>query len=48
MGGPTGLDYTPLLALMARMKLSDAEHDDLFDGVQTLERSALEAMNTKD
>ena len=48
MAGPTGLDYTPLLALMARMNLSDADHDELFDDVQTLERAALAAMNTKD
>ena len=46
--GATGLDYTPLLALMDRMKLSDEDHDDLFDDVQTLERSALDAMSQKD
>lgn len=46
--GPTGLDYTPLLALMGRMKLSDQDHDDLFEDVQTLERAALAAMQTKD
>ena len=48
MNGPTGLDYTPLLALMARMKLSDEDHDELFDDIQTLERAALDVMNTKD
>lgn len=48
MGGPTGMDYMPLLALMDRMKLSDAEHDELFDDIQVLERSALEAMSQKD
>jgi hypothetical protein len=46
--GPTGLDYTPLLALMDRMKLSDEDHDALFDDVQTLERAALDAMTAKD
>jgi hypothetical protein len=33
---------------MARMQLSDAEHDELFEDVQVLERAALEAMNQKD
>jgi hypothetical protein len=47
-GGSTGLDYTTLLALMARMQLSDAEHDELFEDVQVLERAALESMNQKD
>lgn len=46
--GATGLNYLVLLALMARMKLSDADHDELFDDVQTLERAALAAMQTKD
>lgn len=44
----TGLDYTPLLTLMDRMKLSDDDHDELFSDIQTLERAALEAMNAKD
>lgn len=48
MNGPTGLDYTALLALMSRMKLSDEDHEDLFADVQTLERAALEAMNQKE
>lgn len=48
MGGPTGLDYGPLFALMDRMKLSDEDHDELFGDIQTLERAALEAMNAKD
>ena len=44
----TGLDYAALLAVMARMKLADEDHDALFDDVQVLERAALEAMNAKD
>lgn len=47
MGGPTGLDYNPLLLLMARMALSDAQHRDLFADIQTLEAAALSAMHTK-
>ena len=46
--GPSGLDYLVLLALMARLNLSDADHDELFDDVQVLERAALETMNKKD
>jgi len=46
--GASGLDYTALLAIMARMALTDDEHDNLFDDIQVLERAALEAMNQKD
>ena len=46
--GATGLNYLVLLALMARMKLSDEDHDDLFADLQVLERAALDAMNQKD
>ena len=42
------MDYLVLLALMARLNLADAEHDDLFDDVQAMERSALQTINTKD
>ena len=48
MSGPSGMDYLVLLALMARLNLTDAEHDELFDDVQTMERSALQTMHTKD
>ena len=48
MSGPSGMDYLVLLALMARMKLTDSEHDELFDDVQTMEVAALQTMNTKD
>lgn len=48
IAGPTGLDYTAVLALMARMELSREDHDSLFDDVQVLERSALETMSQKD
>lgn len=48
MSGPSGLDYTTVLALMDRMKLSEEDHDELFSDIQTLERAALEAMSEKD
>lgn len=44
----TGLDYAAVLAVMARMKLSDEAHDDLFADLQVLERAALEVMNQKE
>ncbi|MEP6587509.1 MAG: DUF1799 domain-containing protein [Polaromonas sp.] len=48
MSGATGLQYLVLFALMDRLKLSDDDHDALFDDIQTLERAALEAMSAKD
>lgn len=47
MSGATGLQYLVLLALMDRMKLSDEEHESMFEDIQILERAALEAMNEK-
>lgn len=48
MNGATGLQYLVLLALMDRLKLSDDDHDALFDDIQTLERGALKAMSATD
>lgn len=48
MSGASGLQYLVLFAFMARMQLSDEDHDLLLDDIQTLERAALEAMNAKD
>lgn len=47
MAGKTGLNYLVLLALLDRMKLSNEDHDALFDELQVLERSALETMSQK-
>lgn len=44
MGGPTGLDYTAVLAFMRRLKLSRKEADDLFDDVQVMEYEAMQTM----
>lgn len=46
--GPTGLDYMPLFARMERMKLTEQEHEWLFEDIRTLEAQALSIMNTKD
>ena len=42
------MDYLALLALMARMNMTTEEHDELFDDVQTMERSALQTMHAKE
>lgn len=44
MGGPSGLDYTAVLALLRTLRLPRAEADALFDDVQTMERAALQEM----
>ncbi len=45
MGGPTGLDYGPVYAALARMGLSDEDHDCMFADVQHMEYAALAQMN---
>ena len=45
--GATGLDYNVLYHKMDRMKLSDAEYDDMEVSVRTLEDAALEEMRKK-
>lgn len=47
MAGPTGLDYTAVLAVMARMRLSEQQHDELFRDLQVMEAAALDAMHSK-
>ena len=42
--GRTGLDYTPMFALMDRMHLSDDDWRELFDDVKVLEASAMRAV----
>lgn len=44
MGGPTGLCYDVLLALMDRMHLSEEEHDQLFEDILVMERAALDVI----
>lgn len=47
MGGPTGLQYLVLFNLIGRLKLSDEDHDLLFEDIQTLEHAALQEMSKK-
>lgn len=44
MGGPTGLDYGPVYAALARMGLSNEDHDCMFADVQHMEYAALAQM----
>lgn len=44
MAGPTGLDYTAVLALLRTLRLPRAEADALFDDVQVMEGEALREM----
>jgi hypothetical protein len=48
MGGLIGLDYSPLFVLMERMKLTDADFDQVFDDIRVIEREALTQMTKKD
>lgn len=45
MGGPYALDHNVVLLHMARMRLSDDEHDTLFDDLRVMEAAGLAAMN---
>ncbi len=44
MGGMTGLDYGVMFQMMDRMRLSDAEYDELFEDMQYLEQIAMESV----
>ena len=48
MNGATGLDYGPLFSRLDRMKLSEQDHEWMFDDIRVIEAAALTAMNKKD
>jgi hypothetical protein len=48
MSGPIGLDYNVLFARMERMKLSDAEHELIFQDIRVIESEALSILNQRD
>lgn len=48
MNGPYGLDYNVLFNRMDRMKLSEQDHEWMFDDIRVIEAAALTAMNKKD
>lgn len=47
MSGPSGLDYSVLFVMIDRMKLSDADAEDLEYDVRAMESEALSAMHEK-
>jgi hypothetical protein len=47
-GGPTGLNYVPLLHKMDRMRLEPDDYDELEAMIRIMEFAALEVMNEKD
>lgn len=48
MNGPTGIDYNVLFTRMSQMKLSEQDHEWMFDDIRTIESEALSIMNKKD
>lgn len=47
MGGPTGLDYTAVLACLRTMRLGRERADEVFADVRVMEAAALGAMASK-
>lgn len=47
MGGPTGLDYTAVLACLRTLRLGRERSDEVFTDVRVMEAAALEAMSKK-
>lgn len=48
MSGPTGLDYGVMYRKMDRMKLSEAEYDQLEADVMVMERTALSCIHAEE
>ena len=48
MNGPSGLDYNVLFTRLDRLKLSDQDHEWMFDDIRTIESEALAIINKKD
>lgn len=48
INGPTGLDYSSVLACIKQLELKREEENQLFADVRTMERAALEEMRRKD
>lgn len=47
MAGPTGLDYTSVLACLRAMQLGRARRDEIFSDVRLMENAALGVMMKK-
>lgn len=48
MNGPSGLDYNVLFTRLDRLKLSDQDHEWMFDDIRAIESEALAIINKKD
>ena len=47
MSGARALDYGPLFTLMDRLRLADADWQQMFSDIRTIERAALDRMHSK-
>ena len=47
MNGPTGLDYNVVFTRLERLRLSDADYEQLFDDIRVVEAEALTLLNAK-
>ncbi len=47
MSGPTGLDYNVVFTRLERMRLGDADYEQLFDDIRVVEAEALNLINAK-
>ena len=48
MGGPTGLDYGPMFAIMDRSSLTDEQWQEMFDDLRVMEAEAMKVMRERD
>ena len=47
MSGPTGLDYNVVFTRLERMRLSEADYEQLFEDLRVIESEALTILNKK-
>jgi hypothetical protein len=47
MSGPTGLDYNVVFTRLERMRLGDADYEQLFEDLRVIEAEALTILNKK-
>ena len=47
MSGPTGLDYNVVFTRLERMRLSDADYEQIFEDLRVIESEALTILNKK-
>lgn len=47
MSGPTGLDYNVVFTRLERMRLNDADYEQIFEDLRVIEAEALTILNKK-